>query len=91
MIEQLVSKVREGLSKLDAGKLANMEAIATIDFREHFTYQSAQSLAFASGRIDLDTAKWLYSTLGGSADHFNRQTLADRLACLHLIGSIAKD
>ena len=90
MFDTAISAIDASVSKLTGLAAQNVNNAATITPEDHFAFQTIQSQAFTAGRISLETSQWLYHTLGGHSDVFNRQPLAVRIVTLHAIKELAK-
>jgi len=88
MIETVILDMSKKLSALPKEKVDSLNDTCKVDSAEHFAYQTLQSKAFASGKLSLDNAQWLYATLGGSADIFNRRSLAIRIVAITMIAKL---
>jgi hypothetical protein len=69
----MVEKSFEGLSET---KYAEFDRMLNISHAEWTMFHEKKSLAQADGRMDLDNAMWVYNTLGGSVEVFNKQPAA---------------
>lgn len=61
---EAVKDIENRLTIIDADARTKLERDLAIDFQEHFAYQTAQSRAFAMGRISQDEAQLIYASLG---------------------------
>lgn len=86
----MLSTMNANLAKLGPEPIARLEASMVVDFQEHFDYQTLQSEAYASGKIPLDVAKFLFKTLGGSSDVFNSKPLGERMLALSMLNLLCR-
>ena|SRR6266851_3456215 len=66
-MEKILSVVKTIQAKLDtltAEKRLELNKSFAISFMEHYAFQNKKSAVFASGKIALDVAQWLYVKLG---------------------------
>ena len=71
MLHHAIPIVAAELAKLPAEQLERIEDTCSITFEDHFSFQTAQSLAFADQRISQDDALTIYGALGEQGDSSN--------------------
>jgi hypothetical protein len=77
---ELLANEPDTLEKLKA--LDESSDTMKLDLSLFVAFQEVKSLAVAMELITLDEGITLYNILGGSSDHFNRQSLAERVVCI---------
>ena len=94
IVQMFETRINERLAK----GIITPEQVATLGIVENdmelFAYQTAQSRAFAAGKIPFDAAQWLYRHLGGefpTKEKFNAQSPAVRAVVTQLIGELILD
>jgi len=73
------AKVAPLLAGMDSQKHDVMSRQLDISFDELFVWQEKKSEAFASGKISLEDANYLYEMIGQSTETFNKRSLAVKL------------
>jgi hypothetical protein len=70
-IAKAVENARTSLAKLEADKVAKLDANMAVEFDEHFAFQQQQARAHALGRLTTEEAQVIYIALGevGSSDN----------------------
>lgn len=75
----LVVTAEANLAKLPVERVEELGKKLDLSFEEHFIFQEKKSLAYASGKLSLDEATFLYEKLGGTASVFNAQSVAVKI------------
>jgi hypothetical protein len=76
LFADMVPVVEESFKGLSEAKYAEFDRMLNISHAEWMMFHEKKSLAQADGRMDLDNAMWVYATLGGSVEVFNKQPAA---------------
>jgi hypothetical protein len=80
--------VAEKIKSLDPEKVDILIESVKLDSGELAVYQNTQALAFASGKLPLDLAQYVYSGIGEGGDWPSKTSLADRVVITRLIGEL---
>jgi hypothetical protein len=76
---EMVNRIADGIMNA-AKKISNLNGVGlngtpiseldvSLSFEEFTAFQNAQSRAFASGKLSMDEAQLIYSSLGGEMHH----------------------
>jgi len=84
-ISDSIMLVTERISGLDADALARVEAAATLDFDEWFTFGDWPSRASMAGIVTLDEAMTLHAI---HTDFQGTASLAERVVFMQIMGEI---
>lgn len=63
-LDKAAKEIQERLDTIDDSAKEKLSRDLAIDFQEHFAYQTAQSRAFAMGRLSQGEAQFIYVSLG---------------------------
>jgi hypothetical protein len=89
-IQLAAIKIKDLLETKDEVTLVKIDKEMNIDFAEYCSWQDTKSVAFASGKINLTEANYIYEKLGGSIEHFNALPLAEKVAITKVMSELLK-
>lgn len=89
-VQACITIVEANTKNLDKKQYKTANQAASLDFKDHFALQDAQSLLHAEQKITTEEAMLLYETLGHTAEQFNKQPLAKRVAVIAFFAQIGK-
>lgn len=85
-----LNRVQNDLMNMAPAALRDLEMTCRLDSEDHWAIHDYQAVAYANGRLPLDLAMWVSSTLGNSAESFNGKRLAERLVVLEVVTLLRK-
>jgi hypothetical protein len=95
-MEKILSVVKTIQAKLDTltpEKRKALDKDMDLSFMEHYAFQNKKSAVFASGKLSLDVAQWLYIKLGEVGAESNGGwpvgvTLAEKIVVTKAMGEL---
>jgi hypothetical protein len=85
-VRTAIENTKQKLERLDPKQKLELDnTLKTLSVAEFGAYQNLKSVAFAEDKIDLDTANYLYRSLG----EWNTLPLEDRIIITQLCGQFA--
>ena len=84
-IHLAINRAAKLLESEDTQKLNDLSKKLDMTIQEHARSQELKSLAQAEGKLTLDEATTVFNILGGTASHFNAQSLAAKFTVTNLI------
>lgn len=82
-----IEKIDAQLKSQPPEKLKQVNEALNIELWEVVAWQDLKSMAFASGKINLDVANFLYLIIGSTPEHFNQQSIATK----YLVTNVMKN
>lgn len=94
-VQRAIDDIRPRVDSLEPAARADLDSNMDLGYGEHFAYQTAQSRAHASGRLNVDEALLVYTALGEVGSDANGGWSADtdlptKVAVTLLMGQILR-
>lgn len=82
--------IERKLALLSPEKVTELGKKLDMSPQEHFIFQEKKTLAFASEKISLEEATYLFTKLGGTVEVFNRQPVAVKVVLTQTFALLLK-
>jgi hypothetical protein len=83
---RIAERLKSGIITED--RVAELDKGLDMDFAEFARFQELKSLAHMEGQLTLDEAQSVYSLLGETPDHFNRQPVEVKSVLTQIFGEL---
>jgi hypothetical protein len=89
-IQKAKARIAERLESgvITEDRVAELDKGLDMDFAEFARFQELKSLAHMEGHLTLDEAQSVYSLLGETPDHFNRQPVEVKSVLTQIFGEL---